>query len=157
MNIENIQKIIARLKADDGSHFKMKGWAAWLPHIAQAREADENYPTEFVECGTAFCIGGWANMLRDEASAKTLKGAQFESFIQDEETAARWIGISYSQAQRLFRMENSDLGLLYFDRLPQAVRRQAGINVLELLIETGGSVDWDQAIEAAERANPPAE
>ena len=151
MNIENIQKIVDMLKADDGSHFLMSEWVQWLPHVKEARI--ETVVTEYVECGTACCIAGWANMIRLGDKAKELRDHDFRSEVQDRYEAREWLGIDDDVATELFqpgawRTLNYQYEMDAIDRLPANQRRLAGIAVLENLIQTG-EADWPKAIEFA--------
>jgi hypothetical protein len=159
-NIDNINKLIARLQADDGSHFRMACF------IAPLSDPEQGEAREYVECGTVLCIAGWANLFAmqeagidpnrevklDPLSDKVrLKfGQQFSDTVR----AAEWLGI-YSgdgeneyatAADRLFYQRGYHRDA--FDALQPAVRRAAGIRVLEVLRDTG-EVDWPTAIDFA--------
>jgi hypothetical protein len=156
-NTENINKLIARLQADDGSHFRMACFIAPLsdPEAGEARE--------YVECGTVLCIAGWANLFAmqeagidpnrevklDPTSEAVVR--KFGQQFSDTARAAEWLGIYEgegfsSTADQLFyqRGFNRD----FFDSLAPAVRRLAGIRVLEELRDTG-NVNWSNAIDFA--------
>lgn len=58
-----------------------------------------NYEDPFTPgCGTTMCVCGWANWLTRRKGAKSLRVEQFE----DEEHAAKKLGLDHGQAHRLF-------------------------------------------------------
>jgi hypothetical protein len=163
-NVDNINKLIARLQADDGSHFCMTDWVRLLPHgLAKLRQdphyeyASASNPPEYVECGTAFCLAGWANTLRldeEKVNWKAIKGYPYRYQFSDYIEAGHWLGLlSREKMEALFYM--GAMADVYagherdkFDGLPQPVRKAAGIAVLEHLRDTG-EVNWPGAIAKA--------
>ena len=159
MNIENINTLIARLKADAprGKYFGMEHYCVPLN-----RSADDNFaPTAYQECNTVLCLAGWANLLRMmQVNPTALDNPHcFKVVISNTDGAARWLGISDQQAYPLFFMRNFgdsksvipglnhllETPLGWFDTLSNRRRYKAGIRVLEILKEDG-EVDWPRAL-----------
>lgn len=171
MNTDNIAKLIAHLEADDGSHFIMERWVGHLPHVQErivvekrkldpSAEYDSAEDLTWVECGTACCFAGWANLLAlaeagvDVKQNPVRKGLGFIEQFSNVERAARWLGLEPHSvgANQLFLMREpgdsygaADRRVTAFSELPPAQRRRAGIELLEHLSRTG-EVDWPRAI-----------
>jgi hypothetical protein len=158
-NKENINKLIARLEADTGSHFRMDTFCEYIPGTELPEDCSSRQePTRYIECKTAFCIAGWSNLIRMEETGVKFKdrvGEGFECQFSSEWAALRWLGFgpedpdSDEISQDLFYMDNVSTTSKYgFDSLPDDVRKRAGIRVLEILRDTD-KVDWDQALRDA--------
>lgn len=156
-NVENINRLIEHLKASGAKKFRMEFYAQDLGDLQEAKI--------FKECGTAFCIAGHANVLRlAERGRKvaTLNEGDFHHEInRSPARAAEWLGISEDsdtyngegEEGQLFRMSGAfDWDVEMFDNdLSDDIRLAAGIRVLEILRDED-RVDWDEAIEFAQRA-----
>jgi hypothetical protein len=155
-NIQNINRLIARLRLDDGRHFKMLDFMI-VP------EDDDALPLSIIDspksihtCNTAFCVAGWANAIamRDRGINETL-GDIYRGKVNDWDEAQDWLGLTNAQAADLFMLANSAISLGEFDKFPHDVRQRAAILVLEHLRESG-EVDWDRAIQLAQQKPLPA-
>ena len=135
VNVENIDKLIEWIKADQGKHFLMNGWQTYLNRPGHK-------VTKYEYCNTAFCLGGWIDQhLQREAGAtgETLKFyCKPESYVS---SGAAWLGIDARTASLLFYMSFQD-DRDRFDELPQEERAAIAIKVLEHLKATG-TADWD--------------
>jgi hypothetical protein len=163
MNIDNINRIIERFREDNGSHFKMAGYAEFLPGAPIEEHEDPKTPRRYIECNTAFCIAGQANLFRlaDEGcDVKDLAGQDFRDQFEDEYAAGDWLGITgHGLSHRLFYMKGVNWDDEYdkrraFDALPDQTRRAAGIRVLEILRDEK-VVDWERAITEAKAQSEP--
>lgn len=152
VNEANIRKIIDWIKKDQAVHFKMGGWVSYLLD-------NDDRPTKYVECGTAFCIGGYANLLRlQEAGEDPLAvvssededgyyGNEFLRQFVDQGAAAAWMGLDCRSAHHLFMaITYSNRGIAEIDSLEPSRRAEVAIDVLENLIATG-EVDWDKSLD----------
>ena len=147
-NIENINKIIDWIKADDAKHFRM---ASFVMRMDGKGRVIDDVPDEYLECRTAFCICGSANMIRlNEAKVdwKRITGDDFASKFSDTITATDWLGIDQDQAHDLFYA--SPIGIEWFDSLPKKVRFYSAIAVLETLRDKN-VVDWAAAVDAGKK------
>jgi hypothetical protein len=153
-NIENIDRLIATIRADDGKHFAMGTWCNYLDNIGlDGRPSraydDQRTPTKYELCNTAFCLGGWIAFLEfmDDrgASLKDLNGIVLPEFEDHEiiENGAAWLDIEESEAHNLFMMHN--VSMERFDSYPHGMRAKAAIRVLELL-KVDGEEHWAQAL-----------
>jgi hypothetical protein len=152
-NIENIDRLIATIRADDGKHFVMGTWCNYLDNMeidGRQRPDDRRTPTKYELCNTAFCLGGWIAFLefQDAHSGKTLKqlnGIELPDFDDGEliEKGAEWLDIEEDEAHGLFMMHGVDMDA--FDTYPHGMRAKAAIQVLELL-KVDGMEDWEQAL-----------
>lgn len=153
MNVEAINKTIALIEASAPERVQMRDWFS----------DSKNW------CKTNACIAGWVIM----ANLKHKKGIK----IAPSYRATMILDLDYDTTDNLFVMRDlstapakymryyelvkstgvdprdplnnlrvSDLGL--FDMLPATIRKQAAINVLTILRDTG-KVDWLRAIEEA--------
>lgn len=151
-NRKNIQKVIDHISEDNGTHFRMGNWVIHV-NSAEDKVTDKD-PSKYIECGTAFCIGGLTNLIRLEEEGfnpKAVFGYGFRVQFGSEHAAAEWLGINKEDASKLFKSNPSDTDwTLRFDALPAETRRAAAINVLTHLMETG-DVDWEAAIAKAQR------
>ena len=169
-NNENINKLIDRLRQDDGTHFMMEGYVQHTPTARLLPDDDPERPRRHIECGTAYCLAGWANLLRMTEIGIDYKSVRAsdddpEAFIDqfsNADVAADWLGITTHQANRLFLMWNWESCNMpdteEFDRIDPATRRAAAIRVLEILRDTG-EVNWAQAcadagIDESDYADP---
>jgi hypothetical protein len=137
-NVENINKLIGRLRSDQGDHFAMADFASTVTH----------------ECGTTFCLAGWANVIRvaeTGLNTETMNSRDFVSEIIGEDKAIGWLGISDRAGAHLFFTVGS-MRIHDFDDLPPNIRSAAGIRVLEILRDER-YVDWDAAIDFAKSNN----
>lgn len=123
LNIENIDKVIAAIKAEP-ELLKMYGWNGQkvdAPNI----------------CGTAACIGGWAEII-----------AKKEGFVVEYNSnilgPSQWLGLNRELENDLFLM-NGDIQRKMFDKKPAPMRAKVAIEVLENLKATG-VVDWNSAL-----------
>lgn len=158
MNVENIRKVIAAIKADKGKSFEMHQFVQTTNESAEKDDWDNPFQWD---CGTALCVAGWANLIRLEEAGlkpKEVKGKDsysngFAKQFSDENAASRWLGLNTSRGDShdLFYM-GSSYGdkRRAFDALPAEVRGRAGVNVLELLIRND-EVQWDEAIDLAKQ------
>lgn len=146
MNIENIRKIIDWIKKDGGKHLLM---STFIDNLDENGKGLNNGGEElkFLDCKTAFCIAGTANLLRVESIDPSWNGFQLDRHFSDVDKAAEWMGISDDQASDLFYM-NGIISRNSFDQLSPAIRARAAKIVLETLIETG-KIRWDEAINTA--------
>ncbi len=164
VNVGNIQKVIDRLTLDDGSHFIMQDFVQWIKPQPMGRYSDQTTTRadKWIECGTAMCVAGWANLIRmteEGVDYKAITDSEFRQAFESWHKAREWLGIAgYGPAEDLFRCQIEDnvrfqleghtyivAGMDGFDRLPNATKRAAGIRVLEILRDTG-EVDWQQAL-----------
>lgn len=151
VNKENIQKVIDLISKDDGTHFRMAGYVMHVDSKEDHQETDA--PEKFIECSTAFCLAGYANLLRMEEegeSPKLVTGKTFYEQFASSAAAAEWLGINKMFYESLFLM-NGGYQRDSFDSQPAKVRRQAAINVLSHLRDTG-EIDWHKAIKNAQNA-----
>lgn len=108
-NTQNIQKLIDKIKSVSDDLVIMGGWG----------------PSD--SCGTAHCIGGWADVIkRNEKKCQT---------------TGDWLGINCEQTGNLFYLYCIDMELCEFDRYPAHIRKEAVLQVLTKLKDTG-KVDW---------------
>jgi len=84
-----------------------------------------------------------------EADPKAVKGEDFRIQFANSWRAAGWLGITNLDPDELF-MNGGEYNDIRdeIDALPATVRRQAAINVLSHLRDTG-EVDWRSAIDRA--------
>jgi hypothetical protein len=139
VNIENIDKIIEWIKADQAKHFKMRGWQNNLAHPGRGVE-------HFEYCNTAFCIAGWIDQhlqREDGATDETLKFGN--NFYGYRDKGADFLGLDPYTAGELFLM-NSEEQRMKFDKLPNEERADIAVKVLENLKETG-RVTWDDFVD----------
>jgi hypothetical protein len=147
-NTENINRLIALIKADNGEHFLMSSFINYLPH---ANFDQDKEPIRYIECGTACCLAGWANtiiMTDSGIDLKNLVGDRLEEEITNDRRAEKWLGIRTNQALELFFPFGK---MISIDKLPSRARAAAGIRVLEILREEN-RVDWDAAISYAKES-----
>lgn len=135
VNVENIDKLIEWIKADQGKHFLMSGWQTYI-------DRPNSMVTKYEYCNTAFCLGGWIDQhLQREAGAAdaTLRFyAMPETYV---ERGAAWLGLPERKVSELFYMP-VESSREYFDRLPESERAAIAIKVLEHLKITG-EVNWE--------------
>jgi len=111
INTDNINRLIETISKAPADHMIMNNWNEPRP------------------CGTAHCIGGWAQVL----------GAP-----QDPRDRAKWYGINTIEVNALEFMNNDQMfGLAQFDMLPADQRKVLMLGVLNNLLATG-HVDWDK-------------
>ncbi len=160
MNIDNINKLIDRIKKDQGHHLLMTNWATNLDD----RKFGAFY---YKHCNTAFCLAGHCAMLRALESGKTyeemnrlplaeilvplpstegIRVLYSGSFL---EQGRYYLGIDELNSNKLFLMQGPlRHSMADFDSLPRVQRSIAAVSVLEHLRDTG-IVDWDRAIDRA--------
>jgi hypothetical protein len=142
MKAKNIQKIINWIKKDQGKHLKMQVFCAHLDHL-------DVEPNKYVECKTAFCVAGYANLLRlQEEGAEPLsvesteeESLKFSKQFNSEAKAAEWMGIEDKDYNNLFYVENAPISREYFDELKDSDRAKIIIAVLRHLI-VSGDINW---------------
>lgn len=146
MNEANIRRIIAAIRAEP-DHFEMNNWfkGGYLRDVA-ARQ-----------CGTAACIGGWAEVLMHEDL-----GTVGPSTSPDY---CAWLGWDRDSEldcafDEICTMNNEFIGddpvekyeylsMAHFDKLPATVRAAAAAEVLERFIATGKN-HWAQVLHDQE-------
>lgn len=136
MKIENIDKLISWIKEDKARHFSMKCWSSRLGDPGLSVSTYEH-------CNTTFCLGGWIDqhIQREEGATdkKLRRGLPMYHYLK---VGSDWLGISESQAETLFLMDDCNEGAKEsFDALPDEKRADIAINVLEHLKATG-TVSW---------------
>lgn len=129
-NTENIDKLITAIKAKP-THFKMDTWK---------KDGDLLHA-----CGTAACLGGWANTLSGHLAVNAQGDARSNG---NDEAAREWLGIDYYQGNSLFYMAGKDQRMA-FDNADANARAIAAERVLKVLRDED-RVDWDQALDAAD-------
>lgn len=142
LNKRNISKVIKAIQ-DENKYFDMKAFVV-------DRETDypdfTSYETIQLQifkvagevnsgCGTASCIGGWANYIR-----MTERGEEIDdiSLFSDIREVGDWLGISHDSAMELCQAESRDKNV--FKYLHNITRAQA-IATLEHLKKMG-VVNW---------------
>jgi hypothetical protein len=123
MNIENINKIIAKLQEKDTNVLMMSSWCKKIRLPSSG------------ECGTAACIGGWAQIIMRQ-----------EDVNYYSPRAATWMGIDYELFLDLCFMRRCDFDHYWFDQeydIPTS--KKIGVRALEILRDEG-KVDWGRAI-----------
>lgn len=141
-NVEKINELIAWIEADQAKHFKMQNWVNSLSDPSGT-------PATLESCDTAFCLGGHiylAKMLREGHKPKVI---DFRILSPDMigNIGADELGITYSQANRLFIMDGS-WQRKQFDALPDELRAKGAISALTLLRDEY-TVDWGEALYRA--------
>lgn len=130
MNVEKIKQVRDRIAELPAERFNMGIWAGTL-------RGDEYgvFPSQLNhDCGTAACIGGWAEAV---AAAEREDGSI--------PIAEHYLDLSNDQADALFYPNVAPLGLYSMSQL----KITHAVKVLDHLIETG-EVDWASAIKAAQ-------
>src|SRR5262249_27082614 len=105
MNIENINKLIDWLRADQGAHLIMKRWQTDMTNNLDHGDGYASFykVQEYHPCGTAFCLGGYCDILSQiDRGVKTPLVGKVGYRIEDNATG--YLGITISQAVRLFGM-----------------------------------------------------
>ena len=156
-NIANINTLIERIRADQGRHLTMGGFVSYIDE--NSRPEPDIQPTKMLDCKTAFCICGYANLLRMEQ-----EGTDYRSVVGVESTLANdfakndflaqfgsqqkagdWLEIDSITAHYLFYMNDSDQRSWFDNEAEPQKRADAAIAVLEHLRDTG-HVDWNSAL-----------
>lgn len=127
MNPTNIKRVRDVIAANDASRFDMMNWPDPEHTRAMAHQG----------CGTSACIGGWAEAL---VFSDNPRAAESDS---GDNPAREFMGLSGEEAEDLFFMDKSRYQY-------GSATQPAAILVLDHLLETG-EVDWDWAIEEANR------
>lgn len=108
-------------------------------------------PKKYKECKTAFCLAGYANLIRlTEEGFEPLgkKGTAFGNQFVSEAQAAKWLGMESNQCYDLFHLMRCSMGLSQFDELPADIHVKAAISCLEHVMETGAP-NWHKALVEA--------
>lgn len=148
MNVENINKLIKWLEADQALHFKIGSWSQYLD-----KDTRKN-PTviEYEECNTAFCLGGYVDLMIQREAGKTNDQLDVGRKGDDHYTnlGADYLGLSHKQARELFGFENNYISMSTFDSLPHEVRAAVAIHALELLRDGSTNIraNWHKALKA---------
>jgi hypothetical protein len=156
VNVENIDKTIARIRQNQNFRFNMKNWGAMI------NNEDEMVDQEHF-CGTSACIAGFAVLAAEKYPIKkvtnqngvvldmmdigtTWASEQNDIFLRD---GAEILGLSLAQANTLFMPFSTlvyDEDTKEYPRSPDYFKATAdqAITVLEYLKETG-IVDWSKS------------
>lgn len=143
-NVENLRKLIDEIERDGAEHLRMVDYCMTLNDEG---EVDDCNPREYHPCHTAFCLCGYANLIRlRESGFDPLNNPQEVFYAQflSELKAALWLGIKDEDYEELFHMNEAKLDRTQFDMLPAELRRKAAVTHLEQ-IANGGKVNWDRA------------
>ena len=134
LNIERLTILRDHIAALDPSRFNM---AVWSQSDLDALSTATLYQMQH-NCGTAACIGGWAETLFVAKEPTDFIGAGSDTLTIEA------LGITAEQAEELFfphyQLSEAGLDASY----SQLTQRQA-VEVLDHLIETG-QVDWPRAV-----------
>lgn len=93
-----------------------------------------DYVDRNTDCGTTACLAGWANILALDGKGK---GADYE--FRDSTKAAKWMGLPYSQARKLFFNYSAD-------ELPEEERKTATLELLTKL-KTDPDTTWANVLD----------
>lgn len=161
VNKNNIDRLIEKLRPDDGAHFHMGAWTAYLEE-GKPLWGRQQAPEHHEVCMTTYCLCGHVNFLiltedekRDAIDFKCVQypNGKMKNYVEEmanSERAATWLGIDYEAAEKLFWMYSSRTTMRRddFDKLPPDIRAEAAIATLEHLRDTG-EVSWRHGLKAA--------
>ena len=171
MNLEAINRTINLVKKAPPEQCQMKDFCE--DNVLSLHPEDFKRSKPKITCGTAHCAAGWAIAANFQIAAKACAAIQKQRQsleVNIERIAAAVLDIDNHQSDQLFLINTSEYGedkiriaatlakhgliwhwniLTNFDRLPHDLRKQALINVLEILRDTG-QVDWPLALEKAD-------
>ncbi len=148
MNVERLNRIIERIRSEP-AHFIMADWIESGQFGTNSKKALLE-----LECGTAGCIGGWAETLANADAAKGLYKFPLDydnEPIHHMSAAADWLGVhdkgsdDWRQLDNLFMMDH-EFNMENFDRLEPEERARAAIRAIEIYRDTGSS-DWVRALD----------
>lgn len=129
LNIENLQYVRSLIAAAPPEHASMARWGGY--------------------CGTACCIGGWAEVgyrLQRAPEKKHLSCSDTENHA-----LAAWLGMPCGQFDKIVSMcsiSGENWSMVGFDRQNgPKVRKAVLLTIFDQLIETGGW-DWEAALAA---------
>ena len=139
LRADNVQKIIDLLEALPDHKFDM---SAWIAKPADT-EAGQFTPEQLKHCGTACCIGGWAEVLRREEEGYKLEfhknagSALSYMTYSGEEYAGNWIGLAdWGERHDLFYAPDAPTGLF-------GIHKENAIGVLKDMIARNSTTpDW---------------
>lgn len=100
MNVENLNKLIARLEQPDAAkHFNMVNW------FGQGANLSSFYPettTQFFGmCNSAACLAGWCEIVQSEEREGVIEHSAGDS----ESAAGDWLDLDFTTADALFEPE----------------------------------------------------
>lgn len=140
LNLPNLKTLRDTIQALDPTNFDMAAWSRDENGDGMATRVDMVNHT----CGTAGCIGGWAEVLFVAKDDDRIGEAK------DEEVAEA-LGLTEEQAHNLFfplvGIKEAGIEIDSYTELTQA----QAVQVLDHLMETG-EVDWPRFVQASTNA-----
>jgi hypothetical protein len=147
MNIENINRVIAAVRAEP-HHFVMKDWNTASNAINGFRVPDRLTLAKNNSCNTAGCLGGWMDSLAlaDIEDGKLTAPSDEDGISSRSGMAAHFIGVTSTwRLDGLFYMDHQ-FSMERFDKLPPKARAEAGARALEIFRDSDGESDWERAL-----------
>lgn len=148
MNIDRLNRVIEAIRAEP-KHFVMSDWI----HLGDAEVSGNDIDPQNLKCGTAGCIGGWAEILA--ASDARLGKYEIPNYpdsdaqVRGSTLSALWLDVPDGSYERdeltnLFMMDHK-FNMGDFDELSPEDRAKAAIRAIEIFRDTGTS-NWEQAL-----------